>query len=86
MDDPTLWRPRKSSSASINSGSSEDNSNDCTSPRVVIADQITCFPTENTLDTTSSLSPAEDSLSGSTTADPGNNLISEDTTKQVNES
>ena len=35
VDDPTLWRPRNSSSASINSGSSEDISNDCTSPRVI---------------------------------------------------
>ena len=79
MDDPSSWRPRLSSSAS-SSGSSEDISNYCTSPRKVSADQTTSMTTDNTA------SSSLEDLRGSTSSDleAGSKSLSEDT-KQVDE-
>ena len=75
MDDRTLWRPRKSSNASVNSGSSDDISSDCMSPRDFTASAKSAFDsTDNTFN----------SVSGNNTPDPGGNATSEDTTTQVN--
>lgn len=67
VDDPTLWRPRKSSSASINSGSSEDISSDCTSPRAV----------DNPDNTSASAGPADNKRSIADSSDQCNSTKNE---------
>ena len=75
MDDPTLWRPRKSSNASNNSGSSEDISNDCTSPRDFTPDgKATVDIPDNTF---SSAGPAENKRTDVNSSDVGDETKNE---------
>jgi hypothetical protein len=65
VDDPTIWRPRASSGASINSGSSDD-SNDC--PGDAAVDEIASVTPDKTI-----RSSVNDFRRGSVSSDPGSN-------------